>query len=213
MDAEKLPGGLGDNETLKRIILGKAHFKAWDALEGFVMLGTNAAPAIPALSRMMTNNPKPGSQAIYALGSIGEPALPALFKALADTNAPNRDKLTNVVFYMFQRLRYEGSGSKVSWAVPILLKYTKDSNAFVAGTAAMSLGNLHLGANEVVPALTNMLSNPDSLARHDAAFALGDFGDAARPAIPLLQSMTNDPATDVRKVVTNALEKITSSPP
>jgi len=63
---DKLPGAFGKNQTLKAIILGKGAFHVNFALIGFKLLGTNAAPAVPALNRMMANNSPSGSRATEA---------------------------------------------------------------------------------------------------------------------------------------------------
>lgn len=69
------------------------------AILGFTILGTNAAPAIPVLARLM-NNPTvnvSSKRAIYALWAIGDPALPVLAAALRDPKTPNRDSIPTAI--------------------------------------------------------------------------------------------------------------------
>lgn len=63
---------------------------------GFCFLGTNAAPAVSALSSIMrdTAHPQAARFSIAALACIGAPAFPDLYSAFADTNCPNRNEIT-----------------------------------------------------------------------------------------------------------------------
>jgi len=210
---DKLPGGLGGNDTLRTFILGKGVFRVSYGLIGFKLLGTNAASAVPVLSRMMANDSASGSRAIEAMGSIGAAALPPLLTALVDTNAPNRIEVARSVGAICLELNMEGRETNGKSAVPVLLRYTKDADSDIADNAAWALGLLHLEADKAVPALTNTLSDSRWDVRLCAARSLGEFGREARPAILILQSMTNDPNSRVRETLTNALEEITSSPP
>lgn len=79
----KMPGmskpyGSFSRRLNQRVILGAG---------GFTILGTNAAPAVPALVYLATNQASP--MAISALWSIGRPAMPALKTILENPSNPS----------------------------------------------------------------------------------------------------------------------------
>jgi hypothetical protein len=62
-----------------------------------------------------------------------------------------------------------------------------------------------------VPALINVLSDPDSSVQGSAAYALGQLKEEARPAVPELQRLMNGTDARLARAASNALYQIDPS--
>ena len=152
------------------------------AVDGFGILGTNAEPAIPQLTKLLYGSPECQSEVACALVQIG----PKGFAVL--TNAMNNDDLVGV---LVQTIGQKGGGD-VKTVTRILISALKDSSAAVRGNAAYFLSGKD--ATMAVPALIPMLDDNQEYPRQRAALALGSFGPAAKSAVPKLWShYTNSP--------------------
>ncbi|MGA2242165.1 MAG: kelch repeat-containing protein [Verrucomicrobiota bacterium] len=152
------------------------------AVDGFGILGTNAEPAIPQLTKLLYGSPECQSEVACALVHIG----PKGFAVL--TNATNNDDLVGV---LVQTIGQKGGGD-VKTVTRILISALKDSSAAVRGNAAYFLSGKD--ATLAVPALIPMLDDSQEYPRQRAALALGSFGPAAKSAVPKLWSVyTNSP--------------------
>ena len=152
------------------------------AVDGFGILGTNAEPAIPQLTKLLYGSPECQSEVACALVHIG----PKGFAVL--TNAMNNDDLVGV---LVQTIGQKGGGD-VKTVTRILISALKDSSAAVRGNAAYFLSGKD--ATLAVPALIPMLDDSQEYPRQRAALALGSFGPAAKSAVPKLWShYTNSP--------------------
>lgn len=152
------------------------------AVDGFTILGTNAEPAIPQLTKLLHGSSECRSEAACALAQIG----PKGFAVL--TNAMN-DK--NLVGYLVATIGQKGGGD-VQTVTRILISALKDTSAAVRGNAASFLSGKD--ATLAVPALIPMLDDGEYYPRQRAALTLGSFGPAARSAVPKLWSLyTNSP--------------------
>ena len=107
---------------LVKWLSSKSSRRVTQSLNGFAILGTDAASAIPELQALMKDPTKPGAR--FALVSIGPPAIPALKAALADPNQPDRYKL----LYTFSNLMFRpGTNS----CLPILIEALTDHDVEV----------------------------------------------------------------------------------
>jgi hypothetical protein len=154
------------------------------AATAFRALGSEAAPAIPALTEMVTTTNYAANatsiRAIYALASIGDPAVPALVDCLSK---PTPTFLCRI--RIVELLGYEPfQGEHPSERVPALLKCLQDEDDRVILAAASSLGKLACEPDTVVPALQATIENRDTYAHSAAIGALGRFGPSARSALP-----------------------------
>jgi hypothetical protein len=74
--------------------------RAWErrewAMSGFALLGTNAAPAIPRLARLV-DDPEIGPAALGALRGIGLPSAPVLLAALTSQHAEARNGAVQIL--------------------------------------------------------------------------------------------------------------------
>jgi hypothetical protein len=146
------------------------------AVDGFGILGTNAEPAIPQLTKLLYGSPECQSEVACALVQIG----PKGFTVL--TNAMNNDALVGV---LVQTIGQKGGGD-VKTVSRILISALKDSDPGIRGNAAYFLSGKD--ATLAVPALIPMLDDSEHYPRERAALALSSFGQAAESAVPNLMS-------------------------
>jgi HEAT repeat protein len=169
-----------------------------DAKSGFTILGSVAAPAVPALAKLLTStNELDMSMAAQALGEIGAPALPVLMESLTNRHY----KVATQAYLAIPAL-----GTNARPAIPILLRDLQHPNHFYRERAADALGSLHIEPEIVVPALTNLLDDPNLAARHLAIQSLGEFGSAAHSAVPAISRFLTN--ADLSYAATAALREI-----
>jgi HEAT repeat protein len=167
---------------------------------GFDILGPLGAPAVPALSNLLSaTNEVVHILAAQSLGHIGAPALPALMFAL--TNSSHKIATAGA-------LAIVDLGTNAAPAVPVFLRYLQSRNHRVRELAADALGDLHIEPQIVVPALTRLLYDPSPAARFIAIRSLGQFQTNAQSAIVELQPLLSDPDDGIRQATTNALKEI-----
>ena len=193
--------------------------KGVTAAKAFAVLGDQARPVIPELTKLMNDPAAPAGAetAVLALAGIGKAAVPVLSAQLANTNAPQRP-LVALLFGNTPAL-----ATNADAIVPLLIHCLGESHERLRECAAGALGwRAALDAShaaEVVPALTNCLRAdcPRNL-RFSAVWALGAYGEQARAAVPLLRRLTEDPEELVRVEAAKALGRIapatlTNAPP
>lgn len=196
-------------QSFIRIESTPSYTRPVQAINGFLLLGVVAKPAIPELGRLLHNG-KDGDLANYAalaLAMIGPEALPALTNALADKDSGVRCEAARA----FTSAGPIGPlASEAEKIVPLLIRSLKDSDANVRSGAAMSLGVIGREPDIVVPALiANLQWDQNHSVRQDAASALGAFENRAKPAVPrLLNALNDDPSSDVRSTAGHALKRI-----
>lgn len=124
-------------------ILGRDARKAQEAEWGFVMLNTNAAPAIPELAAMMKDNQKPerALRAINALSLIGVPAVGVLTNALADTNQIHRCEII-FAFYPVTEMSPPSRDEYLGACLPALNRALDDPSARVRRAARDTLDRI-----------------------------------------------------------------------
>jgi HEAT repeat protein len=179
------------------------HYRVDRAIRGFSILGSNASPAVPELTRrMLTRNSNSGVSAAIALANMGGSGLPALLSALTNTRAPNRVMVA----------RFAGSAIRVASndtsGIVVLAQCVRDTDLAVAATAAMELGFITNQPGITVPALMEGLKEPRGHVRARSADALSNYGVQAQSALPVLLQYQNDPDPFARHCVSNALQKL-----
>ena len=130
-----------------------------------------------------------------------ESALPAMIKALQD---PHR-------IVRFCALEPVASfGEKAKDALPILEKWIGSDDEFSHVSAA---GHILMidpkKADELLPILIKSLESDDLVIQCQAVWLLGQLGKLARVAVPALKRMLADEDSFVRRVASEALQKIT----
>ena len=141
--------------------------RAWIAIYGFRILGSQAKPAVPELERMV-KGPIPEYQlnALTALGEIGPDGLPTLLSVVTNKASPLRiAALANL-----QRL-----GTNAAPAVPAIVSCMQDPNSRIATWATFVLGATRAAPEISVPALVAALSDRRSFIRKQATHALREI--------------------------------------
>lgn len=208
--AAALPSGLQKIVPMRWLNPEEGSERIELAFTGFVILGSNAAPAIPALTRIAEDPLAPGRlHAIRAPLALGPPAVPALTNLLAGAGpAGIRTEL---------RAGLGRMGADAQAAIPVLIRDTASPDVVVAGQSAGILGMIGQQPERVVPVLIRALDDRRDFVRQCAAFALGKYGDAARPAVPKLQTLLTDtpPVQAVARQTLQSIapEALTDAPP
>ncbi len=176
-----------------------------DLAFALTLLGTNAAPALPALIDSLTDcGPYSRQQVIGAVRQLPF----------------NREDLNPVL----EKLRGTGQlanglccvaelGIRTPTAARLLRDALSAPDLSIRRSAASQLQYFGPEAVVALPALARALTDNDQELRYNAAVALETLGPKAQPAVPSLIQATNDTSVMVRRAATRALQKITSSPP
>jgi hypothetical protein len=198
-----LPKSLQARHPIDWWLVAQDHYRVDRAIRGLTILGSNASPAVPELTRrMMTRNSDSGVSAAIALGNMGGAGLPALLSALTNAQTPNRVMVVRSAAHATRVASNDISG------ITVLAQCVRDTNLAVAATAAMVLGSITNQPGITVPALIEGLKEPGGQVRARSADALSNYGVQAREAVPVLLQYHNDPDAFVRQCVSNALQNL-----
>jgi hypothetical protein len=180
--------------------------EAGGVLDYFAALGSRASPAIPELTRIMSDGTEPerAGFAAFALSKIGVEGLPPFLALIGNPHASSPVRR----YAIMAIADIPKLGTNASVVVGALVRCLSDPDGAVASRAGYAIGKLALEPDLAVPALAKALQNPNADVRHAAARALGKFGDQARPAAAALVKALNDSDFSVRLYATNALRKI-----
>ncbi len=127
-----------DHALASYIINGPGYEKQKAARKAFTFLGTNAAPAIPALRIMMreTNHHATAMSAIIALSEIGAVGMPTLVSAISDTNYSLRRGV--VIALAFETAPIVGTNA----CLPPLTAALKDPDPLMRAEASRMLSRI-----------------------------------------------------------------------
>jgi HEAT repeat protein len=187
-------------------------------------LGSDAAPAVPALIRRLgdcavgTTRTGMGYEsfdfvdasrvrytAAEALGNIGgSEAESALAGLLADPDPEMRACAAMALISL-------GAGSREAFLA--LLKAQHDPQVKVRVYATLALGFSHTGDGEIVAALVQALDDPDGKVRSAATRALYEMGTRAKGAERALEKVLVDGDEKVRRWASDTLKKIRGEEP
>jgi len=181
---------------------GEPWKKEMAAAWAIYFMGTNALPALPALTNMLFHTNALVS-CTTALAGIGSDAVPALLRATTSQDFTIR--LAALSGLSLERARQEQ-------VVPVVMERLADSNMLVRVEAIQCLGELHLFPQLVVPALITNSDSQDTLVRMATFAALSKFGTNAASALPKVLAACKDPNQDVREAAQYALSQIQSDP-
>ena len=131
-------------------------------------MGLRAAPAVPALIRLLIEEqvPRPfrtPPSSAFALGKIGRPAISELAPLLQ--NPDPRIRINALMAFGFM-------GESGRAAVPQLIEVLRDKNAEVRHTAALTLASLRAEPEQIVAGLSDCLRAEDIYMRSAAAAVL-----------------------------------------
>ena len=169
------------------------------ALGALAMLGSDAAPAAPAISRLLEGKGNPGIRwrAAFALATIGVAGEPLLRKGCVDEHAAVR------LWCLRTRL---SAGATDAALVPALLPWIDDDRAVVQSWAILTVATFGKPAAPVVPKLVALLAEPMSTetvgAQVAARMALKQLGPVAAAAVPaLVERLGTELEEDLRSIV------------
>jgi len=176
-----------------------------EATWAFDALGPIGKPAIPALTKLLKQNPGyvPG-----ALAGIGRDALPELLDALTNQDFFVRDNTAAYLANAISSDKISAEDARPAFSIAIQnLQYENINQLFQWNTRSRAAGlieALHLEPAKSVPALLNCLQKSMDETNYSVAaqcaLALGHFGSDAQPAIPsMIKSMEKllDEPTDM----------------
>jgi hypothetical protein len=168
--------------------------RVMDSEKGFRILGTNAAPALPELARIVKNSRWSFGRrnAPFCAACIGKDGLPVLFATLTNDTATARMAAVNLYYLARQ-------GYDISPAGPTLLL-----NWGTFSPITFQSGDLEWW----VRVLAGCLHDTNSEVRLKAANNLARFRDRARPAVPALKAALDDRVVAVQESARLALQKI-----
>lgn len=179
----------------------------------FVILGPQAAPAIPELTGFLnaTNNLELVQSAAFCLAAIGDEGLPPLLGALAKHKQPSCYAAAYWLGVVASPFHF---GTNLSQAVPLLVQCTTAADQRLAETAIKAIGHIHQEPQISVPALATCLASTNSMIRRTTLRSLARFGKAS---VPLLMTALKDSDEFVRRTATNmvmliAPDTFTSAP-
>ena len=143
----------------------------WQAAYALGDMGEHAAPAIPALARLLSEErvPRPfrtPPSAAFALGKIGAAAVPAIVKLLRDPDARVRMNALMALGFM---------GKSGREAVPDLMKHLQDKDSEVRHTTALTLAAIGAEPESIIAGLSDCLAAEDIYMRSAAAAVLREI--------------------------------------
>jgi HEAT repeat protein len=148
------------------------------AVDGFAILGTNAEPAIPQLSRRLHSDPDGRLEITRALLRVGPKGFAVLTNVVNDPN----DGARNTVIWAIGEER----GGDTKAITRILVSVLQDPDWANRGNAARFLAGRD--AELAVPALISILEKykDDIYTVEGVSQALAGYGPAAKAAVPTL---------------------------
>ena len=148
-------------------------------IAGFDALGTNAAPAIGELTKLLDDNGH-AFTAVRCLIGIGTPAEASVAEALTNKNRQVR-------YFATQQFAWATDDDKVFLAR--MRDCLKDPDASVRFAAVQGIGAQTQAPEEAVPLLMSVLEKNDSNVSSEAAGALANFGTNAMCAFNALSNV------------------------
>lgn len=205
----KLPAPVAKLGFLRNLSLRVRRPYFWH--QAFLILGPDANPDVPQLTRLMREPAAKdkGFSAALALAYIGPAGLAPLQAAAADPGARCRLNAISALGEM---------GTNALPAIPLLMQCLTNANLDVARSATYALCKLRLQPELVLPALANCLQSPDPNTRIEAASWLAEV-EAYRPkARHVLFDARKDAAKEVRRlaeavIIDTMPEEIIAVPP
>ena len=150
----------------------------------FTVLGPDASPAVPELTRIFLDpqsNDYASDEAAFALSEIGLAGLPPLLAGITDPH--RRTRLQAICHLGFM-------GTNVSVAVPAIIQHLADPDPEISQQAASALdclGYRNAISPEYIPRLRPLLQSPDPWIRLRIAGVLAGFATERPAAIRVLK--------------------------
>ena len=167
---------------------------------GFEILGTNAWPAIPQLSRLLVDT----NSAMLAAGSLcelGAPGVKTVHSALLDPKISDaaRAEIVFALTWRNGRMQNEIDQTEI---LPVVMSFLDSPHNRLRFWSASYLHEIHGDPSVMVPVLVARLDHSDPKTRAYIARALGSYGTNAIPAIPKLEVLLEQPNEQVDQIKT-----------
>jgi len=147
-----------------------------EGVAGFEVLGSNAAPAVEALTRMLDDKDR-AFTAVRCLDDIGRPAESALRQCLTNSNSQVREWGVSAL---------AGATDDVEIYISRISGCLKDPEALVRLSTVRAIGGQDNAPELAVPILISALNDPDAHVSAQAADSLGGFSTNSMGAISAL---------------------------
>ncbi len=167
-------------------------------LEGFEALGTNAAPAVGALTKLL-DEPDNALNAFGSLACIGKPAEFSMCRGI--TNRDERVRQASI-------LRLASVTDDVEIYIGRIKGCLQDPSAYVRNAAVDGIGTQSAAPDLAVPLLITALNDPSDFVSSSAAGWLGDFGTNALSAVPALSNLVEHAELNTANAALRSLVKI-----
>ncbi len=181
------------------------------AAVGFEILGTNAWPAIPELSRILVDANFAG-QTAASLCALGDPGVKAVHAALLDPEVPDDARAAMIRALSLQK--------KIDQTeiLPVVMTLLNSPNPDLSFRSAFYLVIIHGDPAIVVPQIISHLEHPELKTRAALAGALGTYGAEAVEAVPKLEALLTQPdelvgVETLHDIYQRALQSIRSKEP
>jgi HEAT repeat protein len=150
-----------------------------EGADGFEVLGSNAAPAVGALTRLL-DDPDRAFTAARCLDDIGKPAENALRQCLTNSNPQVREWGVGAL---------AGATDDVEVYISRIKGCLRDPEALVRSATVRAIGGQDNAPDLAVPILIGALNDPDAHVSAQAAESLGGFGTNSLPAYSALTNI------------------------
>lgn len=178
------------------------------AFSGFELLGPEAAPALPDLTRLMERSRSLHVQrhVLWAFAHLGPSGLSPL---VASFENPNSDhELAGRLIAAGRYFAPNGAS-----AVPVLARYATNADYRVARAAIRALGSVGSDSRITVSALTNCLercmqTGRGHIAAEEAAYALARLGTGGQAGVPSLLRALHHRDLRLRSIAYGALSQL-----
>jgi hypothetical protein len=172
------------------------------ALDGFLLLGSDAAPAVPDLLQIIasSSNSSPASGALDCIGIAG---LPAALNVL--TNRANSIDLRLAAAVWINRTDPKAENEMI---LSLMAECLRGKTSNLTRISAGILANHRAEPDLVVPFFISWLTNSDWEVRSSAARGLCQYRQRATSAVPALVTALNDKDPIVRLTAEDALSEI-----
>jgi HEAT repeat protein len=169
-----------------------------------VVLGGDAKPAVPELTRLLNaptedNRPLTVAKILGQLDVLGKPALK---EAIVSTNSSMRHRALFGI---------PSLGTNATDLIPYLMNALNDPDPHCRREAAIALKRLKANPEPVLLILTTNLADVSPDRRSAALHGLAVFRERSTPALPQITNLLNDRNGFVRSAAADAIKRITSS--
>ena len=174
-------------------------------------LGTNAIPAIPALSRALDQDWKIGAppQTFFALSKIGPAAIPEVIRAL-EANESRAPYVVFALHFISENTQSQAELLEIVAAMDRIASHPSESVRWnVVAFLQLDRAEIRVEVNRL---WAKLLRDESPLVRA-AAVEYGDRFPRGSPERDLIAQLSDDPDANVRAEVERALQKAGRLPP